>query len=498
MLINSFFTLMQNLTPSEKRYYLLYAQLYSSKSQTSNHIILFKAINKYNITSQEALKKHFREQAIYKKMAQVKSYLYEDILDCLVIYHRKSLDKDNGSFSFLKNKILLKKKLYDEVLKNTEKLANKNEANTFFLDALTHKSLAVSTIHANRVFSPKLAQQTVQFCEKKVILSKKILEFNEYELLYFKLMQICNEREKSRKEIKEEYLTILKSHPLLQESYKIQNIHSYSLYVSCLDRIARFTKIGKDNTIKITEGLYKKVSDLEINNEVKHATLYRICITLILLYQNTQDKANFLRLRDLVEQHYLKQNTFDKFNFLFLKYQTSLSFAFETKDPEIGILLSDEILNFIDTYENMSDGEQIYLYTQLTFCWWGMHNYRKVAEILNKYLIFRKIEKHVENYVETRILYTIAQIELKNFSIAKSECRSLLYIGKTNPDWEAYIKYQDFIPKLYALIDALITENKVKMRKKHQEVYDMIEEKSKVNPLVQYQLILQWLERLLK
>jgi hypothetical protein len=36
------------------------------------------------------------------------------------------------------------------------------------------------------------------------------------------------------------------------------------------------------------------------------------------------------------------------------------------------------------------------------------------------------------------------------------------------------------------------------MRKKHQEVYDMIEEKSKVNPLVQYQLILQWLERLLK
>ena len=60
---------------------MLYAQLYSSKSQTSNHIILFKAINKYNITSQEALKKHFREQAIYKKMAQVKSYLYEDILE---------------------------------------------------------------------------------------------------------------------------------------------------------------------------------------------------------------------------------------------------------------------------------------------------------------------------------------------------------------------------------------------------------------------------------
>ena len=293
----------------------------------------------------------------------------------------------------------------------------------------------------------------------------------------------------------EQMKKIWDNHPLLQSEYNVKNIHSYSWQAASVYKIGVFLISEIPRGIEVIEKSYNEVKCLEVSEATKNGILYRICTNLIFLYTRIKDKDNFIRVRYLSEQYYLKDDTIDEFKFLYFKFHATLSFAFQSQNFEMGTSLSDDIFKYIDKYENMSNGEQIYLYIYLIYCFWGMHNYEKIVETLNKYLIFKKIEKYVETYVEVKVIYCIAQIELKNFTIAKSECRSILYVGQTNPEWEGYIKYEEFIKQLYALIDALIIENKMKMEKKYQEMFQLIQEQNKTTPLLQCDLILQWLKK---
>ena len=121
--MDSLFTLIHSLTPSEKRYFKLFTQRQVQHKNT-NYAKLFDAINEQEEYNEDALLKKFKKETFAKQMGVAKNYLLNMILNCMQQYNEENYIEWKIRNMFLQCKILASKGLDVEA----EKLINKTKA----------------------------------------------------------------------------------------------------------------------------------------------------------------------------------------------------------------------------------------------------------------------------------------------------------------------------------------------------------------------------------
>lgn len=123
--MHSLFALIKSLTPSEKRYFKLFAQR-QVQSKNTNYAKLFDAINEQESYNEDALLKKFKHEKFAKQFAVAKNYLYDMILGCLQDYNEENYIEWKIRNLFLQIKVLASKGLDEEahkLIKKTKELA---------------------------------------------------------------------------------------------------------------------------------------------------------------------------------------------------------------------------------------------------------------------------------------------------------------------------------------------------------------------------------------
>lgn len=108
--MNSLFSLIHSLSPSEKRYFKLFAQRQVQHKNT-NYAKLFDAINEQEMCDEEALLKKFKKETFINQFGVAKNYLFNMILSCMQQYNEENFIEWKIRNMFLQCKILASKGL---------------------------------------------------------------------------------------------------------------------------------------------------------------------------------------------------------------------------------------------------------------------------------------------------------------------------------------------------------------------------------------------------
>jgi hypothetical protein len=114
--MNSLFSLIHSLSPSEKRYFKLFTQRQVQHKNT-NYAKLFDAINEQEIYDEGALLKKFKKEIFTKQFGVAKNYLFNMILSCMQQYNEENFIEWKIRNMFLQIKILASKGLDEEAFK---------------------------------------------------------------------------------------------------------------------------------------------------------------------------------------------------------------------------------------------------------------------------------------------------------------------------------------------------------------------------------------------
>ena len=87
--MQSLFSLIKSLSPSEKRYFKLFAQRQVQHKNT-NYSKIFDAINEQEKYDENALVKKFRKEKFVEQFGVTKNYLFNMILSCMQQYNEEN------------------------------------------------------------------------------------------------------------------------------------------------------------------------------------------------------------------------------------------------------------------------------------------------------------------------------------------------------------------------------------------------------------------------
>ncbi len=114
--MNSLFSLIHSLSPSEKRYFKLFTQRQVQHKNT-NYAKLFDTINEQEIYDEDALLKKFKKEIFAKQFGVAKNYLFNMILSCMQQYNEENFIEWKIRNMFLQVKILASKGLDEDASK---------------------------------------------------------------------------------------------------------------------------------------------------------------------------------------------------------------------------------------------------------------------------------------------------------------------------------------------------------------------------------------------
>lgn len=136
--MSSIFSFIHSLTPSEKRYFKLYAQR-QVQSRNTHYLNLFEAINNQEKYDEEELQKKFRKETFIKQFGVTKNYLFTMLLKSMQEYNEENFIEWKIRNLYLQIKILASKGLDTEaakLIKKTKELAWQYEHYHVVLDVL--------------------------------------------------------------------------------------------------------------------------------------------------------------------------------------------------------------------------------------------------------------------------------------------------------------------------------------------------------------------------
>lgn len=168
--MQSLFLLIHSLTPTEKRYFKLFAQR-QVHTKNTNYANLFQAINEQETYDENALLKKFRKEKFVSQFAVAKNYLFNMILSCMQQYNEENYIEWKIRNMYLQCKILASKGLDVEAAKmitKTKALAWQYEMYYVLGDVI----ILQKYLHGNnRIGSPTIEYYSKIDAEEKEVLN---------------------------------------------------------------------------------------------------------------------------------------------------------------------------------------------------------------------------------------------------------------------------------------------------------------------------------------
>ncbi len=414
------FRLIKSLSGSEKRYFKLFVNRDSGKD--NKYLLLFDAIEMQESFDEEALKQlvYPNEPIHSRKYSELKAYLYELILRSLQSYDEKT-SVDFRLKSMLSSvRVLYRRSLYEdcrEIIVKGKKLARKYEKYNSILEFLDWEK-QIAYAQTNIAY---LDRNLSKIAEEEIFIHTQINYYHKSRNIFFNLLVNLRKDPSLGKASWEEKLTNSIDWPFLKEVqvggghqtrviyYRTAAIYAYALrefqqfydlsksllelmesqphflredvseYISAISNFIRSCgELGKYEEIEITLEKLRNITPKNLDDELKiHRQYYQSKFSLCI------DQGTFEEGLSALRDHFEERKKFDATYF-----------------------------------ENNS------FYYNYFYIYFGVGDYEKALEFLNKWLGLAKDVERMDLQSVARMLNLIIHYELGNTVLLESLIRS--------------------------------------------------------------------------
>ncbi len=477
--LDKLFQLIQQLTRAEKRNYSIYAQQNTSQTDKPQHLLVFEVINKNKITDYPTLAQYFkRHHAIYRRLSQVKKYLYNDLLDFLVFSQRKSLFQD--TYSLLRNKVLLQRGMKEVVIKNCKREISHLEDSRNYLLNIEYTSLLLKSMQ-QPYGTKEITGSILDLNRQRANYSSIVSEYYQYVYLQFECAKLVDEHahagwEKNQTlldEIKLKGRYLLAKHPLLKLDLKQKNPNIKFVYLNCLFLL--FSLLNRyEEALVFFKKQYNEITTSYPKDKDKDKMVSWISGHLATLYTHIDDFKNFKYFIQLYKHHH-NQHDQPRANFHYFYFSQYLNYAIQKQRYNLILDIDAELKKYLAISKNLHSEPIGNLFCLYCSCFFGLQDYEKANEIASMYFLTVRPSGHEKYYTAFKLMYCMILITRQNYSLAKSECRSLLYTKRVKTNNLGYPIFEGIIKILRGLIENLMNDNTTAVTKKYQELVKEIE-----------------------
>ncbi len=416
------FKLIRSMTPSEKRYFKVYASNHRS-TDSNKYFKLFDAIDAQKEYDDQALKTliYNGEKLQSKKFPELKSYLFESILKSLQAFDEKtSVDyKIKGLLSNVK--VLYNRSHYvecKEYLVKAKKLALKYEAFIDLLEILDWKKRIAYTL----IDIPFLDKELKHIEEEEKTYLEHLQNIADYKHLFFEIYFLVKKEAFIRSEKKLPIVNEFKRHPLLQNlstakshRAKILYYRCRSLYYSFVLKYKKFYNFNKE-LIALMESAPHFLKE-DVSEYISATSNLILSCGLLKKYNECNEVLENL--------HEIKPLTYD--DELKIKrqyYLFKMSIAQTTGEFETGLKTINDMQKVSKKYK-LEFFEPSTLYFQYFYIHFGLGDYDSALDYLNKLMDIPKSDVNKQDLRSiARIINLFIHFELGNHLLLESLLRS--------------------------------------------------------------------------
>lgn len=402
------FDLIKSLSPNEKRYFKI-----RHSSDGTNHMKLFDEIDSQLFYDEASIKEKYRNEKFTKQLTYTKNYLYNEIIESLIAYHRSSSSETELVNLVLKLRVLFKKGLFKQYFKQLEsakKKAWQYEKFYILLEILRMSRLILDT-KKYRVYSPEEI-----YAEEALVLSK-IENLSHYSQLFNKTVRLKRKIGLSISEINIQKADEILKDPLISRPENALSTQALEYFYN-IKQLLYFIKGDLKNQQKycvarlgIIENSPKPFMDDIIN--VRKEALYSLIEISVIL----KDRTSFSKY--MSKYHILSGRTeLSKIDYSILSNFMNLMFMVSTGDFTNEQNIIDNAKNDLVTYKNQlnrdTELESMFLLVKYYFL---RKRFIDALNNINSLLEHPVIKYRRDIYAYSKIMNILIHYELGNFTL---------------------------------------------------------------------------------
>lgn len=408
------YRLIHSMNQSEKRFFKLYSNLYSSKKQ-KNYIILFELYEKQTVYDEKEIKKGLSEIAELGNINVLRRYLKEQILTSLKLFHRKEIGFSKHD-EFQSSILLINKGFYLDAEKILTRLINsaiKDEDYNFILICLTKLINIKEFTGYDSIESLKFINELNQKRAHFLSLYKEYIKIQSLfrkvkETIYFN--NTLQGFSGKLNEILENEMKPLEN--------KVRSVKSRFVFYYTKSYIY-YNLSDQKNNIKELEKIEQLLSDYP--NIIKPINRSSIIINLSLHYISTGQKEKYLEKKQIIED-FIKIKGKHQSIYNYWKYILVYEYYYRNLDEAVPENLNKELLELIQKKGITPSNEQrIALHYRLTRHVFFNGEFEQAIEHLNNIRSNNKIDWSNYYFLSIHCLLLISYIETNDAFSFKQE-----------------------------------------------------------------------------
>lgn len=421
--------LISSLSKSEKRYFKLYSSLHI-KGDQNNYVRLFDAIGHINQDNEKLIKEKFLSLGgSTKHFAYTKNYLHELILKSLNAFHvNNSVHSQlNELHGFIEH--LFRKALYgqcEKVVKRAKQLALKHEN---FLALLSILYWEQKLINSQTYSSNSLpTAEEVESARASVLqILQEITKAEGYVTSLISRYRKGEDKpnELTIKELRKHIKTTIDEYNTLHsKSAKLRYLtYIQLLYQNINDSNNAFTYAAKALKLVKTIGI-KDTQDIDLHLTINH--------NYLLICRHNHQYEKFIQAYQELKKIPVKtkEQEIRKFHLSIISLDAKMLMGdFKSARDEAEELEK----NYFAKQLKISDEVMITFNFALFHIYFGLKEYKKALEYLNKILHFQDIKIRLDIHRIARVANLLLHYEMKNYTLVENTIRSTeRYLKKSN------------------------------------------------------------------
>lgn len=439
------FVLIKSLSPAEKRYFKIFSTIHSgraNKLSNKKYIILFNAIDHLTRYDEKKLKANLKDVTLKSNLKTFKSYVSEAILNSLEKYYQNTTKQLQVHHLLTKAHILYSKRLFlqcEKVLRKAEVIAGVDELFPELISILFLKiNIARATDQYENVFYKNGDIERMRF------VFDLLNNYSEYYFLGVSSEYILKKNSQIRKGKDQGPYNEILTNDLLLNSAKAKSETAKKIYFNLKSRFLMM--IGERQkaygVILECDKFYKSKSKL-VKMDI---TYYSIALynKAAIEFSTGKAKSAFQTIEDcqkLIEKYTYQLDESELTLGYDILYTLKIKHCIQIGNFQTARKYLDEFENsrYYEKLKNSSNKAHLFFGAIISF---GLGNYRKSIEYLNKILLFSNTDFRSDIIIQSKILFIIMQYELNHTDLLPYLIRSIYrYLLKR----ERLYKFEDAI-----------------------------------------------------
>lgn len=413
------FELIKSLTPNEKRYFKLFASKHTI-GEANKYVKLFDAIDDQDEYDEEKIKKVFKNDAFVTHLSAKKNYLYNEILDCLLVYNLSQSTENELRKNLMISDSLFKKGLYDhfeKLLKKTKEKAIETESFLIAYEVIKRERRLLSVRSYHNVSDEDFEQLLHQ--EKELM--EKELNVDAYTKLSGKLSFIKFRYGNVRDQQLFAKMKAVIDDPLMQQesnalSRRAKRFFHYMHSIYCMDAL---NDIGKAYTH--TEKLVALIGQsLKLKQEPPEnyvITLNNHIVNCVLLKKFDEAVEKARSIRNIAKDFECELSPSLEALSTIMSYDKEIYALTEKGDFEQGVAQLEEMDSVLKKYETkVSKSSRVSIKYNLASLCYGAGKNKEALKYLND-ILNENLDANTDIVCFSRILNLVIHLEMENHEL---------------------------------------------------------------------------------